>query len=223
MVSFLYDCHVHTSETSPCGKIAGREMVELYHQANYSGIVVTDHYFDGFFEPLGGAWEAQFQAYLQGYEQAYKRGQDLGVEVLLGLELRFVGSSNDYLIYGVDREFLLNHPRLDKLDVYSFGALARKHNLLVVQAHPFRSGMQVGPLEFLDGVEVYNGNPRHDSANHQALSYAQKHGLIQLACSDAHQYGDVARGAVELPYKVSTSRQLVELLKVSPILPTRVS
>lgn len=222
-MSLLYDCHVHTSETSFCGKIAGAEMVELYYQANYTGIVITDHYFDQFFERQEGTWEEQVDAYLQGYQQALQRGQELGVEVLLGLELRFAGTSNDYLVYGVDREFLLHHPRLDQLDARLFGKLVREHDLLVVQAHPFRPGMEVGPLEFLDGVEVYNGNSRHDSRNDLALRYGQEHGLIQLACSDAHQYTDVARGALKLPYRVSTSRELVDLLRSHPVLPAKVT
>ena len=41
---FRFDTHVHTDETSHCGKVPGEEMVKLYAEAGYSGFVMTDHY-----------------------------------------------------------------------------------------------------------------------------------------------------------------------------------
>lgn len=220
-VSFLYDCHVHTSEVSACGFIPGREMAELYSEANYAGIVITDHYYHGYFDPLAGSWEEKTQNYLQGFNKAYARGQELGLDVILGLELRFTGTCEDFLVYGVDEEFLLQYPRLDQLGLPKFAALAQAHDLLVVQAHPFRSGLKVAEPKYLAGVEVYNGNPRHNSRNELALDFAHKHGLIQVACSDAHRHEDVARGGIELPHRVKTSRELVDMLRKNPLLPQK--
>lgn len=216
-MSFIYDCHVHTSEVSFCGQIPGAEMADLYQRANYTGIVITDHYYDGFFASVGGSWENQVDAYLEGYEKAYKQGRKIDLEVLLGLELRFAGTSEDFLVYGVDRNFLLAHPRLDQYELSSFYQLAQKHRLLVVQAHPYRHGLDVASPEFLDGIEVFNGNPRHNSNNDQALNYALRHDLIQIACSDAHRYEDVARAGIELPTKIKTSAELVVALRGNPI------
>lgn len=218
----IYDCHVHTNEVSACGLIDAAEMVELYQRANYTGIVITDHYYDYYFEHLDGTWAEKIEKYLSGYTEAKKRGQELDVEVLLGLELRFAGTPEDYLVYGVDRNFLLEYPRLDQLGLKKFSLLAKKHNLLVVQAHPFRSGLQVAEAQYLDGIEIFNGNPRHDSHNDLALAYAQQHSLIQLACSDAHQYQDVARAGIYLPVRVRTSAELVEVLREHPVLPKKI-
>ena len=210
---FLYDLHVHTSEVSFCGCIAGDEMAELYSEAGYAGIVITDHYFEGFFDSLQGTWQDKLQAYLQGYRAAHRRGQELGLDVLLGLELRFEGTSEDFLIYGVDEEFLLEYPRLDHYGLHNFSRLAKKHNLLVFQAHPFRPGLKVAEPQHLDGIEVFNGNPRHDSRNDLALAYARQHGLLEITCSDAHRHEDVAVAAVELPLRTRTSAELVAQLK----------
>jgi bifunctional N-acetylglucosamine-1-phosphate-uridyltransferase/glucosamine-1-phosphate-acetyltransferase GlmU-like protein len=42
----------------------------------------------------------------------------------------------------------------------------------------------------LDGVEVLNLNPRHDSHNDLALAYAEEHHLLMTAGSDCHRPGD---------------------------------
>ena len=66
--------------------------------------------------------------------------------------------------------------------------------------------------DLLDGLEVYNGNPRHDSQNDKALSYAEKHNLKMISGSDFHENEDLARGGIvaELPEKMS---ELISLLK----------
>ena len=43
-MTYLYDCHVHTAETSWCGRVPAGEMAQLYKQAGYTGIVIIDHY-----------------------------------------------------------------------------------------------------------------------------------------------------------------------------------
>ena len=48
-------------------------------------------------------------------------------------------------------------------------------------------------------MEVYNGNPRHNSHNDRALEYAEKYVLRQLSGSDFHHPEDLARGGVILP------------------------
>lgn len=218
-MSFLYDLHVHTSEVSPCGQIPAAEMVELYAEAGYAGIAITDHYYDGYFQTISGTWGDQVERYLQGYKYARKRGEELGLDVLLGLELRFADNPEDFLVYGVDEEFLHAFPRLFNLGLTNFAKLAKEHNLLVIQAHPFRPGLQVAEPSLLEGIEVYNGNPRHNSRNDLALAYAQKHRLMQVGCSDAHRYEDVAVAGLEFPRRVKTAQELVATLRENPILP----
>ena len=48
MAIYKYDIHTHTSEVSPCGKVEAEKVVELYKEAGYTGIVITDHYYEGF-------------------------------------------------------------------------------------------------------------------------------------------------------------------------------
>jgi hypothetical protein len=192
-----YETHFHTAETSPCGKVPAATGVRLYHQAGYSGIIVTDHYCRGFFDshPLS-RWERKIDLYLMGYRKALEEGLRLGLDVQLGMELRFDENPNDYLVYGFDEEFLKSNKKLYRLGLKDFRRLTAASGIVTVQAHPFRPGMIPAPPELIDGIEVYNGNPRHDSKNSLAEEHAAANNLKMLSGSDFHRIGDEARGGV---------------------------
>ena len=218
-MAYLYDCHVHTAEVSWYGMVPAAEMVHLYKIAGYTGIVITDHYFKEYFEamPDDWTWEQKIEHYLGGYKQAWEAGQKIGLEVLLGMELRFHNRIEDYLVYGITPEFLVEHPHLYEHTVESFIHFSREHDLMIIQAHPFRTGQEPAPADCLDGVEVYNGNSGHDSRNHLALDYAEKHGLIQVSGSDAHRVVEVGAGGIWIDKVVHTSMELADYLRQHPV------
>ena len=99
----------------------------MYKAAGYDGIVVTDHYHRGYFEKnfysrqaKQATWSEKIDKYLSGYKGALEAGKRLGLTVLLGMEIRFDGSSNDYLVYGVDEAFLRENPELYSLGLSNF-------------------------------------------------------------------------------------------------------
>jgi predicted metal-dependent phosphoesterase TrpH len=65
----------------------------------------------------------------------------------------------------------------------------------------------------LDGVEVFNGNPRADSQNGLALSYAKEHGLLQNSGSDAHRPEDVGRGGLLTKERIADLSMLKTVLR----------
>ena len=96
-MAFRMDMHVHTAETSPCGKVPAADVVALYKQRGYDGIVITDHYFNKFFKDKTLlTWREQMDLYLAGYRAAKAAGDALGLMVLQGMELRFKGASDDF-------------------------------------------------------------------------------------------------------------------------------
>ena len=202
---FKYETHLHTSETSPCGKVKAEEAVRIYHKAGYTGLIVTDHYFSGFFErhPFMN-WDKKIDLYLAGYKKALAEGQRLGMEIHPGMEIRFNENANDYLVYGFDEAFLRERRKLYKLTLKEFRELTSGMGIVIIQAHPFRPRMVPASPGLIDGVEVYNGNPRHDSANHLALKYAQENGLKMLSGSDFHQPQDAARGGIIVSDRIWT-------------------
>ncbi len=210
---YKIDIHTHTSETSPCGKLDARTLVRLYHAAGYKGIVTTDHYYRGFFEGLSqNVWEDKIHAFLQGYDTAREEGEKLGLQVLLGMEIRFDGSDNDYLVYGIDEAFLCRNRYLYESNIKEFFEGIKEVPILVYQAHPFRHPCVPTDPACIHGVEVYNEHPRHDSQNPKAYAYALQHDLKMISGSDAHQAQDIARGGLILQKIPSTTAELVDIL-----------
>jgi predicted metal-dependent phosphoesterase TrpH len=217
MNSFRYDIHTHTKETSVCGKIPARELAARYIALGYDGIAVTDHLHDEYIESLERAddWNSCVDEYLAGYKAAkdFALSRTRGAfDVVLGIELRYPQSENDFLIFGVDEEFLRAHPyfyRSSPEDFFkNYGS-----KTLIIQAHPFRSGCNPAPAGFLHGIEVFNGNPRHDSRNDCALAFAKEHPhLLQICASDTHRDGDEGQSAILFDKRVRDSFALKEEL-----------
>lgn len=195
--TYKYETHFHTAETSICGRVPARQAVRLYHRAGYTGIVVTDHYYRGFFDMhFLSSFDRKIDKYLKGYKLALAEGRKLGIDIHLGMEIRFDENANDYLVYGIDEAFLRRHKRLYALTLKQFRELTADQGIVIVQAHPFRPGMIPASALLIDGIEIFNGNPRHDSSNHLALQYAQENKLTGLSGSDFHQPQDAARGGI---------------------------
>ncbi len=43
-MSYKYELHCHTKMVSQCGRVEPKEIVKMYREKGYSGIVVTEHY-----------------------------------------------------------------------------------------------------------------------------------------------------------------------------------
>ncbi len=210
---FKYDTHVHTSETSRCGKVSAEEVVRLYKHAGYDGIFITDHFCNSYFDSLtAGPWSSKVDQYLAGYRRAVEVGQKAGLKVFLSMEILFDENFNDYLIYGFEESFLYDNAGLCNLGLKGFKDFIKGSEIKVIQAHPFRKYITPVDPKLLDGVEVYNGNPRHDSQNHLALQLAKRNNLKQLSGSDFHQTEDLARGGIETQYPLRSETEFVKLL-----------
>jgi len=212
---FLLEMHLHTSETSNCGRISAVDAVRMYKEKGYDGIVVTDHYSSGTFKrkiPRDLPYKKQLEIYLKGYRTALKAAGD-DFTVLLGMELSLNETDNDYLVYGITEEFLLEAGYLLDMSIEDFVELAHNNGCLVYQAHPFRRHMTIVQPELLDGIEVYNGNPRSKSNNEFSFMWAAKYGLRGISGSDFHQLKDLACGGIAFPEPVRTNEELVKALK----------
>lgn len=197
------ETHVHTSEVSRCGKVAAEDMVRMYFEAGYGAMVFTDHLFNDWRPEI--ARTDRPDAWLEGYRAAKRAGEKMGVAVLLGAEIRLDRVGNeDFLTYGLresDIGWLMD--TLDGAETFEQVSKAvRGRGLFLVQAHPFRKGLRPQPAELLDGMEVYNGNPRHDSHNRLAHGCALRGRLRMFSGSDAHQPQDVGRGGMIVPGEI---------------------
>ena len=208
--------HFHTKNTSNCANVPAEIAVEEYIKAGYEGIVVTDHLSPSTYMKYGREllpWKKKIDFFLRGYNEAKKTANGR-IPVLLGMELRFRTSEgeNDYLVYGITEDFLYNNPNLLELNSRKFYELAQANNLLVFQAHPFRVGMKVTNPKYLDGVEIFNGNPRHNSSNDIAEMWAKKYDLMVTSGSDYHEIGDLGTGGTWFNKEITDNKTLVEEL-----------
>lgn len=213
-MQYKYELHCHTKETSLCGQVPAAEIVKMYKEAGYSGIVITDHYSPMTFKP-SRVWRPQtdIDYYLKGYKEALKYA-DENFTVLLGMEIRYYATANDYLVYGVTEDFLRNNGNLMKLHTKKFYKLANANNMLVIQAHPFRNSImiRISP-EYLDGAEIHNGKADIES-NKKAAQWAEENNMaIRVSGSDFHRPKNLADGGIITTEPIKTNDDLLRILR----------
>jgi histidinol phosphatase-like PHP family hydrolase len=188
---FKYETHCHTSEGSLCGRSSAKDIVNFYKSKGYTGIFITDHFINGNSAVDKTApYEEKIRAYYGAYLLAKEEGDRVGLDVFFGLEFNYFYT--EFLVYGLDLDFLFRNKDCDKLTLKEFSALARASGGFVVQAHPFRQRSYMEMIRLLpdavDAVEVinYGRDEGGDAFNARADWYADSYGLPKTAGSDCH-------------------------------------
>lgn len=202
---FKIETHIHTAEVSGCSRIKAANMVKKYHEAGYSTIFISDHFQDSSIDLFGDLpWNEKTAIFLSGYYKAKWEGDKLGINVLLAAEFKFADSKNHYLAYGINKEFLDSYPELHKMTVEQFSRIAKENGIFVVQAHPHRDGACFPTPEYVDAIEVYNSNPRHDDHSELSEALVKELGIPVTVGSDAHRDEDVAGAALVSEKEIKT-------------------
>ena len=84
---FYAQLHLHTAETSRCGRAGGAEMARACREAGYDVIAITDHFMNaniGCDKDI--PWEAKVEYLFRGYYAAKQEGDKIGLHVLQGWE-----------------------------------------------------------------------------------------------------------------------------------------
>ena len=212
-MKYKYELHCHTGNVSSCAVIDAADLVKMYREAGYSGLVVTDHYnIHTFKNPL--APRRFTEHFLSGYRRALDAaGEDF--TVLLGMEIRFYGSGNDYLVYGLTEDFLRNNGNLMVRYPRRFHKLCEENGMLFIQAHPFRPFLSRTYPGHLDGCEIFNAKDRPKGYNEKAEAWAEKYAMsVRTGGADLHresQKGNMSGIMTETPIK--TNAELISVLK----------
>lgn len=209
---FKYETHLHTSESSACAVFSAVEQVRFYKEMGYDGIIVTDHFFNGNSTvPRELPWGERIDLFCKGYENAKAEGDRIGLSVFFGFESGFCGP--DFLIYGLDKEWLKKHPDILSWTVEEQYAEVHKDGGLIVQAHPFRKRPYIKEIRLfpdcVDAVEVINVGNRNDDFDRQALLYAKKHKLPLTAGTDAHGIENLHSG-LGFHHRIDTINDFIE-------------
>lgn len=213
---YLYETHMHTSRVSACASSTPAEQARAYKSRGYAGVIVTEHFINGNSKcPRNLSWEGKMDFYVSGYEETAAEGAKCGLDVFFGLEFTIRGS--DFLTYGINKEFLLANPGIDKLPIEKYSELVRKYGGYLAQAHPYRDEwyieykFPVSP-ELLDGVEVYNAS-MNTATNEKAREFAHLHNLPVQAGSDSHDKNFQSPSGIALENKANSIFDIIRAIK----------
>ena len=217
-MAYLYETHLHTVGVSKCASSAGADYIAGYKDKGYSGIIVTDHFYNannGL--PKNIPWKEWVNRFYQGFENAKNEGDRRGLDVFFGWEETFEGC-DDYLIYGLDKDWLLEHPQVRTWTRGEQYRAVKEGGGCVVQAHPFRQRYYISRVVLsagcADAVEVANGgNEKSDDA--LAFRYAKKLGKPMTAGTDIHDVQTVYSGGsygVYLEKKLDSIADYVKII-----------
>lgn len=213
---YKIETHLHTNHVSKCGHLSAAEIVKGYADAGYSALIVTDHYNRTTFDFLGidpAAPGDKLTPFLDGYRRVQEEAEKVGIRVFRGAELRFDECENDYLFYGWLDDVLAEPEEVFRMGIAGFAPMARAAGGLIIQAHPYRRSCTPAIARYLDGVEVRNMNPRHDSHNDRAEAYAEEYGLIRTSGSDCHRTEDIGLGGIVTNYLPSDVLSMTRLIR----------
>jgi hypothetical protein len=228
-MKYLYETHLHTSQSSACGVSPGREYISRYKDLGYTGIIITDHFYRGNTAvDRSLPWKKWVDHFCRGFEDAREEGARRGLDVFFGWEETFEG--DDYLVYGLDRQWLLEHPgaaRWTRQEQYQW---VSRFGGCVVHAHPFRQHYYIDCIhlfpELVHAVEAANAGNHEQSYDALAKRYAEKLGLPLTAGSDIHHQEDVREDTtfgVYLDKRMETIADYVEAVKTGTIAGLRMS
>ena len=212
--AYRWELHCHSSGISPCADADVTYIARAYAEAGYHGIVLANHLYHTSYRGMNAmSWEEKVELYMEEHRDLIAAAKPYGLTVLLGAEVRLDHDPNDYLLYGVTEDFLIRSGDLCQFRLAELSTRAREAGILLVQAHPFRHGMEIVNPALLDGIEVFNGHYRHDSANDIAQCWAKRHSLISTSGSDFHERVQQPNGGIITEHRIQSETDLVGILR----------
>ena len=208
---YLTELHAHTEESSPCSHISASQLIRTYKELGYTTIAITDHYTDKLLTCENP--EIVVEQFLEGYNIALATGNKIGVNVLLGMEIRFTTEKEDYLVYGITREFLIDNYDICKKNIAELRKQLEESSTtyFISQAHPGRSICKYPTC--LDGIEIFNAMNHEKKMNTIAENYSTEYNLIPTSGTDCHSNKVIAKGGISTQEPIDTIDILINILK----------
>lgn len=212
---YRYETHCHANACSKCAHSTPQELVRAYKAAGFAGLVLTDHFIHGYTcVDQSLPWEERMRHYYQAYLDAKAEGDRLDFDVIFGIEHAY-GGGQEVLVYGIDLDFLLEHPEIENASLEQFAGMVHDAGGILIQAHPYRYGGWEVPvrLELVDGIEVYNAG-NEPLKNRMALQKAQDRPCILTSGADTHAACEARVGiaGIALPYRIFDGPALTQAL-----------
>lgn len=210
---FQLEMHSHCAGVSVCASAQPETVIARFRAAGYHGLVSTNHINNGTFSQMEALpWVEKVAHFMTGYE-ALKKAAGPDMTVLLGCEINLHESGNDYLVYGVTRDWLLALGDPRELSLKELSERIRADGLMIFHAHPFRYGATLMPERLLDGIEVYNAHKGHDSHNYLSALWAEKKALRCISGSDFHDPDSHIGGGLQTEEPILDNETLLKTLR----------
>ena len=208
---FKTEMHAHTKPVSLCSEVEPEKLIELYKKQNADAVVITNHFSPFYFK--NGTKEEKLKEYISEFEAARKLGDKNGINIIFGIEIRFTENANDYLIYGIgEKELPYAYEFLDK-GIDAFYKAFKNDNNVILQAHPFRDGMELANPKSIDGIEVFNMHPGHNSRVSMAAKYAAQNNFLISGGTDFHHVGHEGQCFLKTDFKPEDSFDVAKIIK----------
>ena len=211
------ELHAHSKPVSSCGRFTAEEVVNIYLDFGCDTVTLTNHLTLKHKNMFPTVTEAA-EYYLSDYYSSVEAAKDKDITVCLGAEIRYDGSANDYLVYGIcpdDIEKMFCY--VDK-DIQTFYRDFKNDKNVIIQAHPFRSNMDPSPIGLRDGIETFNCHPGHNSCIPYACRLARDNGLLVSGGSDFHESGRQGTCITRTKAKLNDSYEIAEAIKSKDII-----
>ncbi len=216
-MGFRYETHMHTSEASACSSSTAAEMVRAHYEKGYTGVFVTDHFFNGnSCIPRELPWKQRVDMYCAAYEHALEEGKKLQMDVFFGIE--YGVDTADFLVYNLDKQWLYEHEDIDREDPRKAFDLMHEGGAFIVHAHPFRERDYIQYIRLfprhVDAVEAINGaQSKTPEMNERAELYAKMYDLPITAGSDSHHVHALLGSGIDAPRRIVTPLDYFEMIK----------
>ena len=219
MASYKYQMHIHTSPCSACGRMSSAELCQALYEKGYQGTVLTNHFFHG----NSGvdrslSWNDFVSAYEKDYLACLEEAKKYDLDIIFSVEEVLIPGL-EILCYGVTPEILYANPELRDCTPERKVEILRQNGVLLIQPHPFREAFYIPnpghlPLEFIDGVEVYNRGNSTQEMNQKAVDFANENPhLIKTSSADAHTVDRVDCGGIITEKRIKNPKDLVSTLR----------
>jgi len=184
------DLHTHCKPGSACAHHAPELLPEMFKNKNMDGFVLTNHCYPAHCEKLCDDINGQARAYTDIYRRCREAGEKINIKVFFGTEIKLINEPNrpEFLLYGISEEdFIESFPLYNSTQKELFDFCNEK-NILMVQAHPYRTEQGYAPadMQYVHGVEVFNPHLLFPPRIEECVRLANENGKIKTSGSDFH-------------------------------------
>ena len=220
-MKYKTELHCHSKDGSGCSNESAEGIVKKYLEHGYTTIALTNHFGPAWNPDDKEHWMNEIEEKFSAFEKLQKAAEGK-INVIMGLEMFFKQNPNDYLVFGITREYLENLDLNLTKDLRSFAEDAHKHGMYIIQAHPFRHDMVMMYPDHVDAIEAYNAHVEQDNHNFLAVAFAGYYGKTMTSGSDHHDKHHMPRGGILTDEPITSVEQLIEILRAGKFEPIKI-